>query len=155
VCFRASSLSKSQTFMLVIRASTLDVILASHILPILNAPLPDPFLRDLLLDSYPHIVTHARLVMDRALPGLPRVQHHTSYNTTPNGGMGFFGALTSIYGAATRTVLTRQVLNTKPETNMERRLRVGRWAWSSFAVVGSLGYALSQGILVIERVGNE
>ena len=132
------------------------MILASHILPVLNAPLPDPFLRDLLLESYPRIVAHARLLWSWAYPN-PPAMNHQMHSVPTAGGMGFLNVLTSVYGAATRAARTKRSFDTnsqsKAETEMERRLQAGRWAWSTFAIVGLFGYALSQGIIVIERVG--
>lgn len=119
------------------------MILASYVLPVLNAPLPDAFLRDLLVEFYPRVVTHARLVWLRAFPSVPTARHQT-HGIVSAGGMKFFNAPTSISGAAAH--------QSKTETEAERRFRVGRWAWSAFAIVGLLGYALSQGVLVIERV---
>ncbi|KAF8308105.1 hypothetical protein DL93DRAFT_2028552, partial [Clavulina sp. PMI_390] len=50
------------------RPSTLDIILAAHILPVLRAPLPDPFLKTLLLESYSHLVSHACHISAIAFP---------------------------------------------------------------------------------------
>jgi sorting and assembly machinery component 37 len=50
------------------RPSTLDVVVASHIMLLLNAPFPDALISNLLVESYPTLVIHARLVLFRAFP---------------------------------------------------------------------------------------
>ncbi|KAG8907397.1 hypothetical protein FRB99_004422 [Tulasnella sp. 403] len=51
--------------------SSLDIHLAAHILLILHAPLPNPLLKTLILESYPHLVDHALLVRTVAFPSQP------------------------------------------------------------------------------------
>jgi sorting and assembly machinery component 37 len=47
--------------------TTLDIVLAAHILLLLNPPFPDPFLQTLVSDSYPTLSSHARRVYVQAL----------------------------------------------------------------------------------------
>jgi len=49
------------------RPTTLDTILAAHILLLLNPPYPDPFLQTLVNDSYPTLSSHARRIYAQAL----------------------------------------------------------------------------------------
>ena len=67
------------------RPSSLDIIIASHLLPLIHAPLPNPLLKTLLLESYPLLVSHACLVHSHAFPTSlsivrdpPVVQAHVS-----------------------------------------------------------------------------
>lgn len=49
-----------------LRPTTLDVYVASHILLLLDAPFPDPLLQSLLTESYPTLSAHARQIYLRA-----------------------------------------------------------------------------------------
>jgi len=44
------------------RPTTLDIFLAGHILLLLDPPFPDPFIQNLIKDSYPTLASHARRV---------------------------------------------------------------------------------------------
>ncbi|KAJ7724458.1 hypothetical protein DFH07DRAFT_854826 [Mycena maculata] len=48
------------------RLTTLDIALAAHLLVILKPPFPDPLLSDLLVDSYPTLVSHAERVLAKS-----------------------------------------------------------------------------------------
>ncbi|KAG8945039.1 hypothetical protein FRC03_001830 [Tulasnella sp. 419] len=63
-----TSLLKQSSFIFNERPSILDVRLAAHILLLLHAPLPNPLLKTLLLDSYTPLVDHALLVRTYAFP---------------------------------------------------------------------------------------
>lgn len=49
------------------RPTTLDIVLAAHVLLLLNPPYPDPFLQTLIDTSYPTLSAHARRVYAQAL----------------------------------------------------------------------------------------
>ncbi|KAJ7940432.1 hypothetical protein B0H13DRAFT_1938065 [Mycena leptocephala] len=49
------------------RLTTLDIILAAHVLLIIKPPFPDTLLSDLLTDSYPTLVSHAERILSRSL----------------------------------------------------------------------------------------
>ncbi|KIO32509.1 hypothetical protein M407DRAFT_18562 [Tulasnella calospora MUT 4182] len=56
------------SFMFGDRPSSLDLHLAAHILLILHAPLPNPLLRTLVLESFSTLIDHALLVRTFAFP---------------------------------------------------------------------------------------
>ncbi|KAF7338131.1 hypothetical protein MVEN_02037900 [Mycena venus] len=58
------------------RLTTLDIVLAAHILVIIKPPFPDRLLSDLLTDSYPTLVSHAERILARSLELPPPI--HTS-----------------------------------------------------------------------------
>lgn len=134
--------------------------MASYILPIIHAPLPEPFLRTLLLESYPRIASHAQLVLERAFPISPS-NSRPAPTVVKTEETSIMDALASAPSALSRMFKAKYASGSPnfavAESEAERRLRLGRWLWSGFAVVGLLGYALSQGILVIEptRGGEE
>ncbi|KAG9019568.1 hypothetical protein FRB90_000476 [Tulasnella sp. 427] len=53
------------------RPTPLDIHLTAHVLLILHAPLPNPLLRTLVLESFPTLVDHALLVRTFAFPSQP------------------------------------------------------------------------------------
>jgi len=48
--------------------TTLDVLLAAHVLLVITPPFPDPLLKSLFLESYPSLVAHAKLILSHAFP---------------------------------------------------------------------------------------
>ena len=48
------------------RLSSVDVIIAAHILLLVNPPLPDPLIKDLINNSYPTLASHAQRVYAQA-----------------------------------------------------------------------------------------
>ncbi|KAJ7510071.1 hypothetical protein B0H11DRAFT_1957498 [Mycena galericulata] len=49
------------------RVTTLDIMLAAHILAIIKPPFPDTMLTDLLVDSYPTLVSHADRIISKSM----------------------------------------------------------------------------------------
>ncbi|EPQ58339.1 hypothetical protein GLOTRDRAFT_72674 [Gloeophyllum trabeum ATCC 11539] len=50
------------------RPTTLDIVLAAHILLLIEPPYPDPLLKSLVNESYPRLASHARSVYSAAFP---------------------------------------------------------------------------------------
>jgi len=48
------------------RLSSVDVIVAAHILLLVDPPFPDPLIKDLINNSYPALVSYARRIFDQA-----------------------------------------------------------------------------------------
>lgn len=89
----------------------MDLVFAAHLLLLLNPPYPDPLLGDLLKNSYPSLVDHARKIEAKTFNSV-----NTPISTTKS-----------------RTLLssTAPVQNKTPD---EVLLARQRWGWSVFAV---------------------
>lgn len=61
-------LLEDRSFIFQNRPTSLDVLIASYTLLLLKPPVSDPRLRNLLLNSYPALVTHASLIFSLAFP---------------------------------------------------------------------------------------
>ncbi|KAF8911986.1 Tom37 C-terminal domain-containing protein [Gymnopilus junonius] len=48
------------------KLSSLDILIAAHISLLLNPPLPDPLLKDLITTSYPSLASHSQRIYDLA-----------------------------------------------------------------------------------------
>ncbi|KAF9475862.1 hypothetical protein BDN70DRAFT_953795 [Pholiota conissans] len=48
------------------RLSSIDILLAAHIILLTDPPYPDPVLKDLVTETYPTLLAHARRVFDEA-----------------------------------------------------------------------------------------
>jgi sorting and assembly machinery component 37 len=112
------------------RPTTLDLTLASHILLLINAPLPDTLLSSLLSSSYPALISHARRVLGAAVPSA-RVLPPERYR---------LGALLP-YPSFRSWWNEPRV----PKSEEEKRFERMRWRWIGLAVVGSIGYWLVWG----------
>ncbi|KAK7020448.1 hypothetical protein R3P38DRAFT_3397759 [Favolaschia claudopus] len=53
--------------------TTLDIMLAAHVLLIVKPPFPDKLLADLLNDSYPTLVSHAEHILSRSMQSPPSI----------------------------------------------------------------------------------
>jgi sorting and assembly machinery component 37 len=117
------------------RPSTLDVIVAAHTLLLLNPPFPDPVLKDLIIESYPSLAVHARLVLSKAFLGpatSPLTYHKSSANT--------WSALIPTFGSNT----------SRPEpSEVEKEFAQMRWGWIGLAIVSTIGYLWLNPLIVI------
>ncbi|KAM6500393.1 hypothetical protein JOM56_003407 [Amanita muscaria] len=109
------------------RPSALDAIVAAHILLLLEPPYPDPVVKQLLLDSYPSLVTHARLIFSQTLaasaPAMSKVPAPIS---------------------TWRDVLPSMPWSRTSRTRSEDEIRFDKLRWSFFGlVVGSMVAYLS------------
>lgn len=59
--------------------TSLDLIVSAHVLLLVEPPFPDNVLRDLLVNSYPTLVDHARHVLSLALPLPPPDETPSSF----------------------------------------------------------------------------
>lgn len=118
------------------RPSTLDVIVAAHTLLLLNPPLPDTILKDLIIESYPSLAVHARLVLSQAFPDpnvSPLIYHKPSIDT--------WSALIPTFGSN----------SPKPElSDVEKEFTKMRWAWIGLAIVSTVGYLWMNPLVVVE-----
>ncbi|KAJ7087838.1 hypothetical protein C8R44DRAFT_649821 [Mycena epipterygia] len=105
------------------RLTTLDIMLAAHLLVILKPPFPDTLLSDLLTDSYPTLVSHAERIMEMT-SHLPAPLH------------------SSPQGPSIRSLFPSLIGGSEREKSEEEE-RVN-WGWASLAV-GSVGlYLMTQ-----------
>ncbi|KAG8886711.1 hypothetical protein FRB98_001063 [Tulasnella sp. 332] len=66
-----SSLIPQGSFVYGATPTSLDALLSAHVLLILHAPLPNPLLKTLILESYPTLIDHALLLRTKAFPSQP------------------------------------------------------------------------------------
>lgn len=120
------------------RPSTLDIIVAAHTLLLLNPPFPDPVLKDLMIESYPSLAVHARLVLSQAFLGpitSPLTYHKPSTNT--------WSALIPTFGSNTP----------RPEpSELEKEFTRMRWGWIGLAIVSTIGYLWLNPVIVIVQL---
>jgi len=120
------------------RPSTLDIIVAAHTLLLLHPPLPDPILKDLIIESYPSLAVHARIVLLQAFPDptvSPLTYHKPATNT--------WSALIPTFGSNTP----------KPEpSEVEKEFTNMRWAWIGLAIVSAIGYLWLNPLIVLEQL---
>lgn len=134
-------------------------MLASLILPLLQIPLADPFMRELVLESYPKIVSHARRVHALAFPSPPTASRPLPM-VKPLEQVSVAYALSSAPSAVGKILYSlasssRSRASRVPSKHAEvdQKLRLGRWVWSGAAVFGLIGYMVAQGLLVVELNG--
>lgn len=117
------------------------MIVAAHTLLLLNPPFPEPVLKDLIIESYPSLAVHARLVLSKAFLGpttSPLTYHKLSTNT--------WSALIPTFGSNTP----------KPQpSEVEREFTQMRWGWIGLAIVSTIGYLWLNPLVVIVQVGDE
>ncbi|KAJ7709702.1 hypothetical protein B0H17DRAFT_970562 [Mycena rosella] len=111
------------------RLTTLDIMLAAHILVIIKPPFPETLFSDLLADSYPTLVAHAERILEGSLKA-PAPTHNSPQSHS----------ISSLFPP-----LAAQRDKSAEETEFELR----SWGWISLAV-GSVGlYWLTMGIPVM------
>jgi len=111
------------------RPTTLDVVLASHILLLVNPPYPDPLLKSLVTDSYPELASHARSVYSIAFPSSESYPALASHEQSP------LRALIPSFKFPTRSSIAR------PEVAVEHGgVDILTWGWIALAAVGTVGF---------------
>lgn len=123
------------------RPSTLDIVVAAHTLLLLNPPFPDTTLKDLIIESYPSLAVHARLVLSRAFagpPNSPLTFHRPSTNT--------WSALIPTFGS--------NVPRQEP-SELEKEFTRMRWGWIGLAIVSTIGYFWLNPLIVIVALSDE
>ena len=113
--------------------------MAAHTLLILNPPFPDPVLKDLIIESYPSLAVHARLVLSQAfLTPSPLAYHKPSTSA--------WSALIPTFGSNTPK---------REPTKAEKEFTTMRWAWIGLAIVSTIGYLWLNPLIVIVRLGGD
>ncbi|KAI0263365.1 hypothetical protein BC834DRAFT_971359 [Gloeopeniophorella convolvens] len=107
------------------RPTSLDLVLAAHVLLLVDAPLPDPLLAPLLSNTHPTLLAHARRVLAAAAPRTP---------TLPTPGYSLSALLPY---PSVRAWWARCGAETSAE---ERRYARARWHWAGLALLGAVGY---------------
>ncbi|KAI9459423.1 hypothetical protein BJY52DRAFT_367350 [Lactarius psammicola] len=120
-----SRLLGDKNFFFYDRPTTLDLVLAAHILLLVQAPLPDTLLSSLFSSSYPTLLLHARRVLEIAAPSAP-VLPPERYSLS---------ALIPYPGFRAWWSKPRPQ-KSEEEKSFERM----RWQWIGLAVLGSIGY---------------
>lgn len=107
------------------RLTALDTYLASHVLVLTLPSFPDSLLRDLLLDSFPTLVNHARRVLSTVFPS------------------GFTDIPRSAEAPPGVSALLPRVTLSGPRSSrgdVERSFDRARWLWYAGALLGSIAY---------------
>ncbi|KAF8623482.1 hypothetical protein AX15_006265 [Amanita polypyramis BW_CC] len=100
-----------------VRPSSLDAIVSAHVLLLLNPPYPAPVIQQLLLESYPSLVTHARLMFSQTLDSTAP----TISKSAPQ-------------GVSWRDALSMPWATKRPAKSAEE-IRYDRLRWSFFGLV--------------------
>ena len=137
--------------------SSVDTLLAAHVLLLLHAPFPNPMLKTLLLESFPLLVSHALLVHSRAFRSSstkPYVREELTSSSTVH----TFIKSANLWISAVRSGIggimrgTSQEESASDKTNdavLDEQMRSGRRKWYIFASVGALVYASTVGFVRI------
>jgi len=120
------------------RPSSLDVVVASHILLLLNGPFPDPIISDLLIESFPSLVIHSRLILYRAFPSpstTPPLRHPGS-------------------GISWHSLIPRPKFSLLQETKSEaeRHFARMRWGWVGLALISAVSYFWMNPMVILIEV---
>lgn len=130
-----SKLLNGQKFFFGERPTTLDVYLASHILLLLDPPFPDQLMRNIIEESYPTIVEHARNVQTE-VSQVPR-----QYIVAPAQKQSLLSLIPRPLSNLSQTKKSRM-----DETDLQfRRMR---WMWFALAFGGVACYVAQLGIKV-------
>lgn len=118
--------------MAISRPTTLDAIVAAHMLLLLEPPYPAPVIRQLLVDSYPTLVTHARLMFSPTLgataPAIPK---------------------TAAQKLTWKDMLPPSAWSRKRNAKSEDEIRYDRVRWSFYGV--ALGCMVAFTAVVVDR----
>lgn len=126
----------------------MDLTLASRILLLIHAPLPNPALKDLINTSYPSLVSHATRIHTLAFPASsprPRILPPPRVN-----------ALNVLKSSLSH--LFKRITSSADESEEVKRFRRYRWGWYALAVSGAIGYIMTQGpirVVVVKRVDGQ
>ncbi|KAG8709986.1 hypothetical protein FRC08_017789 [Ceratobasidium sp. 394] len=127
--------------------TSLDIIIASHILPLLYIPFPNPLLSTELRTSFPELSSHADRVLEysRTAPSAPTLPAPTVRSS-----------LTTVLNSWRRDMnVFAQEKEKGPAAEKEASLRYGRWIFGLLAGVGSVVYLVATGIVSIKYVETE
>ncbi|VDC06646.1 unnamed protein product [Peniophora sp. CBMAI 1063] len=116
------------------RPTSLDVLLASHILLLTSPPFPDPLLGDLIRDAFPSLLAHAQAVLSEALPSRP---FSANYVTAPQQSTAL-STLLPPFSALWKHPTPKEKASTAEDVKFQR----GRLLWFGVAALGTIGYML-------------
>ncbi|QRV85878.1 hypothetical protein RhiJN_13896 [Ceratobasidium sp. AG-Ba] len=121
--------------------TSLDITIASHILPLLYIPFPNTVLSSELRTSFPELASHADRVLEysRTAPSAPTLP-------TPTVRSSFSTVINSWRRDAN---VFAQEKEKGPRAEKEASLKYGKWAFALLAGVGSIVYLLATGIVSI------
>ncbi|GJJ12665.1 hypothetical protein Clacol_006909 [Clathrus columnatus] len=124
------NLIKQKDFIFGDRPSTIDLTLASRILLVCGAPLPDSIIKDMLTSSYPSLIAHAARVHALAF---------SASNPPPNimepKNLNFFQVLRGSLKNLKRHILTDHL-----ETEEDKKFRRYRYGWYTLTALTAIGY---------------
>jgi sorting and assembly machinery component 37 len=120
------------------RPTSLDIIVASHVLLLLNAPFPDSLISDLLIESFSSLVIHSRLILYRAFQSpstTPPLRH-------PDAGISW------------RSLIPRPKFGTSRESTSEvdRQFAKMRWGWVGLALLSTVAYLWINPVVIVIQV---
>ncbi|KAF8506362.1 hypothetical protein BU17DRAFT_57726 [Hysterangium stoloniferum] len=139
-----SNLLHHKKFIFGNRASSIDIVLASRILIVTHAPLPNLTLKTLITESYPSLVSHASRVHALAFSSsIPLLIILPSQHTHP---------LQVLKSSLMH--LTRVAASHEPESEEAKTFRLYRWGWIALAVTGAAGYVGLISALGLIRIKN-
>ncbi|KZT68149.1 hypothetical protein DAEQUDRAFT_341084 [Daedalea quercina L-15889] len=113
--------------------TTLDVVFAAHTHILMNISFVDPLLRNLLSESYPGLVAHAKAVQTAAFPD--------TQSFPPTVPLDLSVSLKSLIPTP-RLSLWTWSRRTVELTEEERRFRRARWGWIGLAVTSVVLYVV-------------
>ncbi|KAJ8496758.1 hypothetical protein ONZ45_g12331 [Pleurotus djamor] len=123
------------------QCTSLDILLAAHILPLLKPPFPDPYIQNILREKYPTLVDHSERILALTLP--PSTQ--LTRMAIPTSCASLF-----LFPRATNHA------HRNPEEEAERkRFTRMRWSWIALAGASVAYYVVSLSMMARARVLRE
>jgi sorting and assembly machinery component 37 len=126
------------------RPTSLDALLAAHVLLLAEPPFPDELLRSLVRESYPSLVQHARRVRSHAFPSGTDVTYAPPLKAS----------LSQLIPWPRSEKSDAPPVN-KEKQELDRSFALQRWLWIGTAVAASAIYLAMTVKIVIVRPGQE
>ncbi|KAF8587401.1 hypothetical protein K439DRAFT_823305 [Ramaria rubella] len=137
-----SNLLANRSFIFTDRPTSLDLVLASRILLLVHAPLPNSTLKDLLMASYPSLLSHATHLHAHAFsPSGPHPQIVASPRANP---------LTILKSTVAHVM--RSPTDAIDESEEAKQFRRYRWSWIVLTVAGAIGFIATQGLPIVVKI---
>ncbi|KAF8609984.1 hypothetical protein BDV93DRAFT_482949 [Ceratobasidium sp. AG-I] len=134
-----TDLLSSQDFIHGDSPTSLDIILAAHILPLLYIPFPNLVLAPELRSSFPELASHADRVLEhsQAEPAAPVLSAPTVRSS-----------LSTVFQGWRKDMnVFAQEKDKGPAAQKEASMRYGKWVFGLLAGVGSVVYLIATGIV--------